>query len=444
MAKVASTAAAYAGSLPRSDQLNRHTMKLLRILTGVHAGVELHLDAGAHRIGSDDDADIRISDWSGADVLLTVDETGVVSAQRLLPESQALTQPASAHDGAGTMDPGTVLLIDFVPMRFDDTVLCVGANDAVWPSDLDLLSTLLVKPQEARHEAERSRQRKLVGAVLGCAMLGAVVVIGSVLITTVVSRAALPRDSGDLAQRVNRALAQAHMSELHARPHGNNVIVSGMVPTTEDDATVRRVLTQLSSTAIKRQYDIAQNDARDIEDALGAQQVHVAYAGQGAFNITGKVANPADVETVLTRIRHDLSTNVKELRMQLTQSNDSAPPPPSFSELMSSDDVRYATTPDGVKHIYVDPEIADAPASDASIGAAVGADGASASAAQPTAAQPGAASGVALAAASQPNAARGGAPTAASQPNAARGVAQPVSTAAPAAAVASAFLPLPK
>ncbi|MFM0315442.1 secretion protein [Paraburkholderia nemoris] len=406
-------------------------MKLLRILTGVHAGVELHLGAGAHRIGSDNDADIRISDWSGADVLLTVDDTGVVGAQRLLPELQALAQPEAqqtlANDGAETMDPGTVLLIDFVPMRFDDKVLCVGADDAVWPSDLDLLSTLLVKPHEARHEAERSRQRKLVGAVLGCAMLGAVVVIGSVLITTVVSRAALPRDSGDLAQRVNRALAQAHMGELHARPHGNNVIVSGMVPTPEDDATVRRVLTQLSSTAIKRQYDIAQNDARDIEDALGAQRVHVAYAGQGAFDITGKVADPANVEAALTRIRHDLSANVKELRMQLTQSNDSAPPPPSFSELMSSDDVRYAETPDGIKHIYVDPEIADAPASDASFGAAAGVDGASG--AQATA-QPGAASGVAQAAAGQPNAARG--------------VAQSVGGAAAPAAVASTFLPLPK
>ncbi|TAM48942.1 MAG: secretion protein [Paraburkholderia sp.] len=408
-------------------------MKLLRILTGVHAGVELHLSAGAHRIGSDDDADIRISDWSGADVLLTVDETGVVSARRLLPELQALAQTeaqhTSANDGAETMDPGTVLLIDFVPMRFDDTVLCVGASDAVWPSDLDLLSTLLVKPQEARHEAERSRQRKLVGAALACAMLGAVVVIGSVLITTVVSRAALPRDSGDLAQRVNRALTQAHMSELHAWPHGNNVIVSGMVPTTEDDATVRRLLTQLSSTAIKRQYDIAQNDARDIEDAIGAQQVHVAYGGQGAFNITGKVVNPADVEAALTRIRHDLSTNVKALRMQLTQSDEAAPPPPSFSELMSSDDVRYATTPDGVKHIYVDPEIADAPASDASVGAAAGADGAS---------------GAQSTAAAQPRTASGAALAAASQPNAARGVAQRVGTAAPAAAVASAFLPLPK
>jgi type III secretion protein D len=389
-------------------------MKLLRILTGVHAGGQLHLGAGAHRIGPDDDADIRISDWSGADVLLTVDETGVVSAQRLLPEQ------AASEGEPPAIDAGVVLLIDFVPMRFDDTVLCVGASDALWPSDLDLLSTLLVKPQQARHEAERSRRRKLVGAVLGCTMLGAVIVIGSVLITTVVSRAALPRNAGDLAQRVNIALAQAHMNELHARPQGVNVIVSGMVPTAEDDANVRKALMQLSSTAIRRQYDIARNDASDIEDALGMQGVHVAYAGHGAFDITGKVANPADVEAAVSRIRHDLSTNVKQLRIEITQSNDAAPPPPAFSELMSSDDVRYAETPDGVKHIYVDPEPAPSPASGVSADAAEASGVPAAQAAQPTGMQ------------------------AAAQPGPPSQVAQAAAGTATAPSIASTLLPLPK
>lgn len=355
-------------------------MKLLRILTGVHAGAELHLSAGIHRIGADDDADIRISDWSGADVLLTVDESGIVSAQRLLPESQPViandANEAALADGSPpsvpdeddaveTLDPGTVLLIDFVPMRFDDTVLCVGASGALWPSDLELLSTLLVKPDQARREAERSRQRKLVGAVLACTMLGAVVVVGCVLLTTVVSRAALPRDAGDLAQQVNIALKAAHMNELHARTQGNNVVVSGMVPTTEDDAAVRKTLARFSPKAIQRRYDIAQNDASDIEDALGMQGIHVTYAGNGAFDITGKAATPADVDAALVRIRRDLSTNVKQLRVQVAQSSDGAPPSQSFSELMSSDDVRYAETPDGVKHIYAEPDAAVASASDA-------------------------------------------------------------------------------
>ncbi len=435
-------------------------MKLLRILTGVHAGVELHLSAGAHRIGPDDDADIRISDWSGADVLLTVDETGVVSAQRLLPALQAVangeSEQTARDDAAETLDPGTVLLIDFVPMRFDDTVLCVGPSDTIWPSDLDLLSTLLVKPQQARHEAERSRQRKLVGAVLGCAMLGAVVVIGTVLITTVVSRAAMPHDAGDLAQRVNLTLAQAHMNELHARPQGANVVVSGMVPTAEDDANVRKALMRLSATAIRRQYDIAQNDASDIEDALGMQGVHVAYAGQGAFDIVGKVQNPADVQVAVARIRHDLSANVKQLRIQLTQSNDAAPPPPSFSELMSSDDVRYAETPDGVKHIYVEPDPTDTAASGVSANVGASASVASASGVQAATVAPlgtqtvggQAFSAQALGAQAQAQAAtaQSAAPAVAAKP-----VASPAAQAVGGAAalpalppVASTFLPLPK
>lgn len=368
-----------------ANGLYRYAMKLLRILTGVHAGAELHLSAGLHRIGADDDADIRISDWSGADVLLTVDESGIVSAQRLLPEAQTdiadgeseaasiggspLSVP-DEHESVATMDPGTVLLIDFVPMRFDDTVLCVGASGALWPSDLELLSTLLVKPDQARREAERSRQRKLVGAVLACTMLGAVVVVGCVLLTTVVSRAALPRNAGDLAQQVNLALKAAHMNELHARTQGNNVVIWGMVPTAEDDATVRKTLARFPSKALQRRYDIAQNDASDIEDALGMQDIHVTYAGNGAFNITGKAAAPADVDAALVRIRRDLSTNVKQLRVQVAQSGDAAPPPQSFSELMSSDDVQYAETPDGVKHIYAEPDAAIASASDAAAAAA--------------------------------------------------------------------------
>ncbi|RKF31432.1 secretion protein [Paraburkholderia fungorum] len=394
-------------------------MKLLRILTGVHAGAELRLTAGAHRIGADDDADIRISDWRGADMLLTVDDSGMVSARSVTPglETVQSDELALSSGGGGgeaadvaesevhehaTMerldvpDTSTVLLVDYVPMQFGDTVICIGWPDTAWPSDLDLLSTLLIKPAQARREAERSRQRKLVGIVLGCAMLGAVIVIGSVLMTTIVSRAALPHDAGDLAQRVNTALAAAHMNELHAQALGSSVAVSGMVASPEDDTAVRKLLARVSSTPVLRHYDIAQNDTRNIEDSLGMQGVHVAYAGHGAFDITGKAANPSDVDTALARIRRDLSDNVKTLRMRVVQSNEGAPLPPSFSELMSSDDVRYAETPDGVKHIYAMPET---PASSAAGAAGAAGDDTLASAdgasdALPATVKSGAAAGV--------------------------------------------------
>lgn len=364
-------------------------MKLLRILTGVHAGAELRLSAGAHRIGADDDADIRISDWRGPDLVLTVDDSGVVSARSVTPEpatvaaeelalsadggeaadtSRTQADSSAAADASAAPDTSTVLLVDYVPMQFGDTVICIGWPDSAWPSDLDLLSTLLIKPAQARREAERTRQRKLVGIVLGCAMLGAVIVIGSILMTTMVSRAALPHDAGALAQKVNTALAAAHMNELHAQALGSSVTVTGMVATADDDATVRKLLARVSSAPVLRHYDIAQNDTRNIEDSLGMQGVHVVYTGHGAFDVTGKTARPADVEAALTRLRRDLSDNVKALHMRVVQSEEGAPLPPSFSELMSSDGVRYAETPDGVKHIYVTPETPASAAADAAGG----------------------------------------------------------------------------
>lgn len=395
-------------------------MKLLRILTGVHAGAELRLSPGTHRIGPDDDADIRISDWRGADVLLAVDADGVVSARRLAaetaeaaeaveveggaagasagetggfetggtrdadpasnPASSPAADPATGAtlaDASNPIDPGTVLLVDFVPMQFGETVLCVGWSDAAWPSDLDLLSTLLIKPSEERREAERSRRRKIAGIALACAMLGAVIVIGSVLMTTMVSRAALPHDAGGLAQRVNDALAAAHQNELRAHAEGNTVLVTGMVATPEDDVAVRRLLSRFSQTSIYRRYDVAQNDVHSIEDSLGVRGARVAYAGNGAFDVTGSVSNPADLEAAIARVRHDLSENVRAIRSHVTQSTENQPLPPSFSMLMTSDTVRYAETPDGVKHIYAQPD----PPAAASDTAAASADGASSAAA---------------------------------------------------------------
>jgi len=366
--------------------------KLLRILTGMHAGAELRLGEGAYRLGADDDADIRISDWRGVDVQLSVDATGLVTARRMVPELELATdqgaasggdspkvgQQAIAANGAGVesepqLDPGTVLLVDFVPMQFDDTVLCVGPADVVWPSDLELLSTLLAKPEEgARRQFDSSSRRKLVGIVLGCSMLGAIIVIGSVLITMAVSRAA-PHDPVNVAQRVNDELASAHMKELHARVQGSRVVVTGIVPTTDDDVTVRNLLARVAPNAVVRQYDVAQIDVRNLEESLDTPGLQVKYAGQGIFDIQGAVSNPRDIDARLTRMRHDLSSNIKQLRVQVTQTQDSTPMPEAFSELMNAEGVRYAQTPDGVKHIFVSPGDDDASAVQADA-----ADGASA------------------------------------------------------------------
>ena len=418
----------------------RQMTKLLRILTGMHAGAELRLGEGSYRVGADDDADIRISDWRGMDVQLAVDATGLVTARRMVPEPELATEESTAAaadsseprlqavaengtvpEGEAPLDPGTVLLVDFVPMQFDDTVLCVGPADVVWPSDLELLSTLLSKPEEDnRRHAQSSSHRKIVGIVLGCSMLGAIIVIGSVLITMAVSRAA-PHDPSDLAQRVNEQLVAAHMRELHARVQGSRVIVTGIVPTPDDDVAVRNLLGRLSPNAIVRQYDIAQIDVRNLEESLNTPGLQVKYSGHGVFDIEGAVPNPRDVDARLTRMRHDLSPNIKQLRVQVTQSEDSMPAPQAFSELMSSDGVRYAQTPDGVKHIYVLPGDEDASAVQAAQADGASAPVASASVAEAASAPVAAASGAAGAGGTSSTIAAASPPTTASSPAAAAG-----------------------
>ncbi|MGF6768153.1 type III secretion protein D [Paraburkholderia sp. GAS199] len=332
-------------------------MKLLRILTGVHAGAQLQLTPGAHRIGADDDADIRLTDWRGTDALLRVDASGVVSAQRVA--AAAAVDSGSQIDAAPEVAEEVVLLVDFVPMQFDETILCVGPDDAAWPSDLDLLSMLLTRPAEARFAAERKKRGRYIGAVIACFVLGIVIVAGSLLTTTQMSRAALPRNADDRAQRVTEALAAAHVSGLQTHAVGSTVVVSGMVTSPADDDAVRTLLARISTSGISRNYDVAQNDARSIEDSLGIAGAHVRYLGNGEFAVTGAVSNRSDLEAALARVRADLDSNVRNIAVDVAENTNvgaGGPAPASYSEMISSDDVRYAQTPDGVKHIYaIDP-----------------------------------------------------------------------------------------
>ncbi|MGV2292953.1 type III secretion protein [Trinickia sp. YCB016] len=385
-------------------------MKLLRILTGMHAGAQLQLAPGTHRIGADDDADIRLTDWRGTHALLHIDASGVVSAQRAAAPAAPETVPAAAEGQADAQDTQSaqhegdevVLLVDFVPMQFDETILCVGPDDAVWPSDLDLLSTLLTRPAEARVAEERKKRKRYVGAVAVCFAVGALIVAGSLLTTMQMSRAALPRNADDRAQRVTEALAAAHVGGLHAQALGGTVVVTGMLASRAEDQAVRTLLDRISPTGITRNYDIAQDDARSIEDSLGVAGAHVSYLGGGAFAVTGTVSSRTDLDNALARVRADLDANVKTIAVQAKEASSSSDTPPgggagsTYSEMISSDDVRYAQTPDGVKHIYaVDPPAAasDAAASGAAqANGASGASGAASANASPSAAPANAAS----------------------------------------------------
>jgi type III secretion protein D len=350
-------------------------MKLLRVLTGVHAGAQVRLAPGVYRVAADDDADIRLSDWTGAELTLTVDGDNVVTATRAATNSIEVGLTSAQHtskDGHVTEQNGSqgaaaasdslataeteqvepVLLLDFVPMQFDDTVVCIGPSDARWPPDVDLLAVLLVKPNEERRQAKRARQRKIAGITLACVAVGMTISLAVLLTSIQDSRAARRHDIGDLAQHVNRMLSEQKLNEVHADIAGSSIRVTGMVPTAAADLAVRDLLQRTAPGVALRQYDVAEIDARNIAESLGMSGVQVSYAGSGVFDITASVADPDKLRSAIERVKRDLNGNVKVLRTHI-KAIEKNPWPIEYSEMIASDSIEYAQAPDGTKHIYI-------------------------------------------------------------------------------------------
>lgn len=307
-------------------------MKQLRILTGTHAGAQIDLPSGDYRIGADQEADVQLTDWPGADALLSVDAEGVVS----------LRQPADS----GSEGP-RILLVEHVPMPFDGVALCAGDSLTPWPDDVALLATLYVKPV-----ADDASQRRLrVGTMLACAMVGSLLVAGAALVLPGPTQAASVTPKTQ-QQALERALAEAHVEGLTVRANESGLRLTGMLASVADDLHVRDLCGRLHLARVDRAYDVAQNDVRSIEDALNLDGARVSYVGGGAFEVGGVVRSDALLRAAISRVRADLDSNVTALgpSAEIAFADNL---PSAFSEVMSADDITYGQTPDGVKHLYL-------------------------------------------------------------------------------------------
>ncbi|KWN14694.1 hypothetical protein WT83_16505 [Burkholderia territorii] len=315
-------------------------MKQLRILTGFHAGAMLLLTSRQYQIHDGVDADIRLTDWTDARVTLDVDPSGGVSI---------VTHKAAP---GGLVAGETVILTDFVPMRFGDTILCVGPHDLPWPSDLDLLSTLLAEPDDAQTDAGGRRRRHYSVALATCVALGVAVGAAVLLATAPQSEAAQPNGADYRSARIQQALTAAHMDELQVHTVGNASVVTGMVANLSDAQLVRSALEKIASKNIVRNYDVAQSTVHTIEDSLGIAGVRVKYLGNGDFAITGTVDSREMLDKAITRVRADLDSNIRRLVVQVAENPGTAVPDRQYSEIVSSDTVQYTQTPDGIKYVY--------------------------------------------------------------------------------------------
>ncbi|RQR49507.1 type III secretion system protein [Burkholderia sp. Bp9140] len=331
-------------------------MKILRILTGTHAGIQARLTPGRYRIGKDDDTDICITDWDDAEIVIDIDDAGIVRSQRM-PETPASANDADAPDAG----PVVVLIPDFVPFPFGVTVLCFGNEDAAWPPDIQLLASMYngdaataASRRTASGPVVPNPARRAVRVISAGAMLVAFLTAGATLVYARLwppsPGATGPRSAAALAQQINAALRDAKMADLHAQDHGATVVVDGVVPTSADDVAVRTLLARLGGD-VARAYDVAQSDVASIQDSLGIDGLRVSYAGGGIFSINGAVPSLTQFRDGLNRLRADLDGNVRRIDIDVTE----APPAiPSmvYTSMLAVGDTRYVQTPDGVKHVF--------------------------------------------------------------------------------------------
>lgn len=332
-------------------------MKTLRILTGRHAGASLPLAPGEYRIGGERTADVCLSDWQGPQLVLDADESGVVRARR---ESRAL-----AHEGAGApmeqggetgeagadgaQDPGTVLLLDYVPMPFGEVVLCVGDDALPWPSDLVLLQTVFRKPPAA---AVKSNYRAAIGVVSICLVASGLafsVLLGSAR-TSDAAGYVVPSALKARATELSDAFARAGLRDLTVGELDSHLVVTGMVPDPQGDQRARALIDEQLPYPVDVRYNVATTIVQSLLASLEDPGIKVSYEGEGRFKVTGQVANPMKLRAAVDRVRDDIGANVKQISID---SAGISLPGPSYSALLTQGDLGYMQTNDGVKHVFI-------------------------------------------------------------------------------------------
>lgn len=342
-------------------------MKALRVLTGIHAGAQIRLTVGSYRLGGAEDADICISDWQVGELVLTLGEDGVV---RLC------------------LDGGEEVLVpDFVAVPYGDVVFCVGPDDVAWPRDLDLLAPLwqTAEPdapavQAEEHASAQGQQQKAAqqlepeltdrepllplrplprakalrtaGVALACTVLIVALSTAGVLMAGSQSTEAanVKFDPDATSRQLAEALHRAGLNELTVKPRGAQVVVRGIVRTADDSDSARRIMDQLARGKALREYDVAQQDAVNIQQSLGDTGAHVEYKGKGVFLVSGTVPSMKKFHALLANVKPDLDANIRRLDVDVKEAL-STIPDVRYSEVVSVGGLRYIETPDGTKHL---------------------------------------------------------------------------------------------
>ncbi|MGN6084829.1 HrpD5 family protein [Trinickia sp.] len=333
--------------------------KELRLLTGRHAGARVTLNALPTVIGSDEQSDIQISDWDQPAMQVLRRDDGTL----IIVSGDASSDCSEA-----------IVMDDFKPHRFGNVVLCAGDADAQWPSDIELLQTLLaplptpsVTPEpamlpmtfEARHDlapppgpaAGHGARRGLHAAAVAAIALMAIGCAGIALPAVLHPRgknameATLPAPTAAMLQRV---LNRLQASDVAVTQMGSRFTVVGIVPDSAHDAPLRTALEAVAPGKIVWRLGCADQIARDLAESLHEPELKVSYLGHREFEVTGVAKNATAVHETIDRMSTDLAPMVTRIDSRFAL-NDSFAAPANVESALAVDALQYVEASDGTK-----------------------------------------------------------------------------------------------
>lgn len=203
---------------------------------------------------------------------------------------------------------------------------------------------------------ERRRSSAMAPASSGALALGAVMALG--LITAGVQFAS--KMAGPAAEVHVRAQAQAQLDpvaiqaslaaggypDLSVRQEGDELVVSGLVRSTEEDRSVRELLSGMDAKDAQNAWHVASHVAATIESAIALPGISVAYQGAGRFLISGATDAPDKVAAVVRQLQSDLAgQGVQTIDMDVTKKQTLR----AVSSRISAGPFGYAQLTDGTK-----------------------------------------------------------------------------------------------
>jgi type III secretion protein D len=252
---------------------------------------------------------------------------------------------------------------DFVPRRVGDIVLCIGAADQTWPSDIDLIARL-TQPTAAAAPAEAPEpgKRRVISMAVGAVLLAAGSGVVMARLThrspqtppdaeqTAASRS---RAADLLKLRVERALAGVSAPGLQVVKSGDGVTVGGLLDDGADIQALRQRLATFASERVVQSYASVNQIAQSIAESLALPGLNVRYQGQGVFLVSGQVANVERLRDNIDRVAVDLAPLVRRIDLDATELPTAGHVP--TMALLNSQGLQYVQTRDGVKHLSVSP-----------------------------------------------------------------------------------------